>query len=198
MDITQYKFSNLPGLTSPFEPIVYDCPFSEQLGDPLIKWISDKADIRVQGGALKTKFYTGSERELPEHHILFDWIESILVEAVKDFSKWTNSAYNTSPESSKKFRVADYWGMYYDQGGGTVLHNHFPYSISFGYYLQAPEGSSPLIVEDHSIQVTEGRLIIFGGHQSHEVPDSEVSGRCMIAGNVVYLGVDSYDDMETE
>ena len=185
MDITQYKFSDLPGLTSPFEPIVYDCPFSEQLGDPLIKWISDKADIRVQGGALKTRFYTGSERELPEHHILFDWIESIIVEAVKDFSKWTNSAYHSSPESSKKFRVADYWGMYYDQGGGTVLHNHFPYPISFGYYLQAPEGSSPLIVEDHSIQVIEGRLIIFGGHQSHEVPDSEVSGRCMIAGNVV-------------
>ena len=143
-----------------FEPVIYDCPFSEQLGDPLIKWISDKADIRVQGGALKTKFYAGKERDLPEHHILFDWIESILVDAVADFSKWTNSAYNTSPESSKKFKVADYWGMYYDQGGGTVLHNHFPYSISFGYYLQAPEGSSPLIVEDRSIQVTEGLSLI--------------------------------------
>lgn len=198
MDISKLKYNKLPGLTSAFEPMIYDCPFSEQLGDPLIKWISDKADIRVQGGALKTRFYTGSERELPEHHILFDWIESIMVEAVKDFSKWTNSAYHSSPESSKKFRVADYWGMYYDQGGGTVLHNHFPYPISFGYYLQAPEGSSPLIVEDHSIQVIEGRLIIFGGHQSHEVPDSEVSGRCMIAGNVVYLGVDSYDNMETK
>tara|TARA_Y200000002_G_C22427863_1_gene556705 strand:- start:113 stop:709 length:597 start_codon:yes stop_codon:yes gene_type:complete len=198
MDISKLKYNKLPGLTSAFEPMIYDCPFSEQLRDPLIKWICDKADARVRDGALKTKFYTGSERELPEHHILFDWIESILVEAVEDLSKWTNSAYHSSPESSKKFRVADYWGMYYDQGGGTVLHNHFPYSISFGYYLQAPEGSSPLIVEDHSIQVTEGRLIIFGGHQSHEVPDSEVSGRCMIAGNVVYLGVDSYDDMETE
>ena len=198
MDISKLKYNKLPGLTSAFEPMIYDCPFSEQLRDPLIKWICDKADARVRDGALKTKFYTGSERELPEHHILFDWIESILVEAVEDLSKWTNSAYHSSPESSKKFRVADYWGMYYDQGGGTVLHNHFPYSISFGYYLQAPEGSSPLIVEDHSIQVTEGRLIIFGGHQSHEVPDSEVSGRCMIAGNVVYLGVDSYDNMETK
>ena len=65
---------------------------------------------------------------------------------------------------------------------------HFPYSISFGYYLCTPDGSSPLIIEGKEIQVTEGRLIIFGGHQSHEVPDSDISGRCMIAGNIAYTG----------
>lgn len=189
MNIDNLKYNKLPGLTSAFDPVIYNCPFSEQVRDPLIKWIQDKADVRVQGGGLKTKFYTGNERDLPEHHILFDWIESILVEAVYDMSRWTNSAYNESPESSKRFNIADYWGMNYDEGGGTILHNHFPYPISFGYYLKTPEGSSPLIIEGNPIQVTEGRLILFGGHQSHEVPDSEVSGRCMIAGNVLYLGV---------
>ena len=189
MDIRKLKYNKLPGLTSPFEPVIYDCPYSHQIGDPLFKWIQDKADVRVQGGGLKTKFFTGSERDLPEHHILFDWMESILVEAVQGMSRWTNSAYNESPESSKRFNIADYWGMYYDEGGGAILHNHFPYPISFGYYIKAPEGSSPLIVDGNSIQVVEGRLIIFGGHQSHEVPDSEVGGRCMIAGNILYLGV---------
>ena len=104
-------------------------------------------------------------------------------------SRWTNSAYNESPDSSKKFTVADYWGMYYDQGGGAVLHNHWPYPLSFGYYLRTPEGSSPLIIDDKSIQVVEGRLIIFAGHQSHEVPESEIRGRSMIAGNISYRGV---------
>jgi len=198
MDITQYKFSNLPGLTSPIEPVIYDCPYQDKIADPLLKWIYDNANIRVNGEALKTKFYTGKDRDIPEHTILIDWIESVLVEAVHEMSRWTNSAYNESPDSSKKFKVADYWGMYYDEGGGAVLHNHWPYPISFGYYLKAPEGSSPLVIDKQSIQVTEGRLIIFGGHQSHEVPDSEVGGRCMIAGNVVYLGVDSYDNMETK
>ena len=70
----------------------------------------------------------------------------------------------------------------------SPIHNHFPYSLSFGYYLCTPDGSSPLIIEGKEIQVTEGRLIIFGGHQSHEVPDSDISGRCMIAGNIAYTG----------
>ena len=189
MDISKLKYNRLPGLTSPFEPVICECPYSEQIGDPLIKWITDRANISVNGEALKTKFYNGSERDLPEHHILFDWIESILVESVHEMSRWTNSAYNESPESSKRFKIADYWGMSYPKGGGAVMHNHWPYSLSFGYYLNAPEGSSPLRVEGIDIQVTEGRLILFAGHQSHEVPDSEVSGRCMIAGNILYLGV---------
>ena len=189
MDITKLKYNNLPGLTSSFEPVILSCPFSEQIGEPLIEWIEEKANVRVQGGGLKTKFYTNKERDLPEHDILLDWIDSIMAESVEEMSRWTNSAYNESPESSRKFDIADYWGMNYDPGGGAILHNHWPYSISFGYYLRTPEGSSPLVIEGNPIQVTEGRLILFSGHQSHEVPDSEVSGRCMIAGNVLYRGV---------
>ena len=189
MDISKLKYNKLPGLTSAFEPVIYDCPYQDKIADPLLQWIYDRANVRVNGGALKTKFYTGNDRDTPEHTILIDWIESLVVEAVQGMSRWTNSAYNESPDSSKKFKLADYWGMYYDQGGGAVLHNHWPYPISFGYYLKTPEGSSPLIIDGESIQVTEGRLILFAGHQSHEVPEGEISGRCMIAGNISYKGV---------
>jgi len=179
-----------PGLTAPFEPLVYECPYHAQIEEILFNWIDSNAKTRVNGGARKTKFYTGNDRPLKAHDLLFDWIESVMVDAVEQFSKYTNSAYNESPEDTKKFKLADWWGMMYDEGGGTVLHNHFPYSISFGYYISAPEGSSPLVIEDQEIQVTEGRLILFGGHQSHEVPESKVPGRCMIAGNISYRGVD--------
>ena len=192
MDIRKHQlgYHELPGLTAPFEPLVYECPYHAQIEEILLNWIDSNADTRVNGGARKTKFYTGNDRPLKAHDILFDWIESVMVDAVYQFSKYTNSAYNESPEDTKKFKLADWWGMMYDEGGGTVLHNHFPYSISFGYYLSAPEGSSPLVIENQEIQVTEGRLILFGGHQSHEVPESKVSGRCMIAGNISYIGVD--------
>ena len=189
MDISKLKYNKLPGLTSAFEPVIYDCPYQDKIADPLLQWIYDRANVRVNGGALKTKFYTGNDRDTPEHTILIDWIESLVVEAVQGMSRGTNSAYNESPDSSKRFKLADYWGMYYDQGGGAVLHNHWPYPISFGYYLKTPEGSSPLIIDGESIQVTEGRLILFAGHQSHEVPECEISGRCMIAGNISYKGV---------
>ena len=192
MDIRKHQLSyhELPGLTSPFEPLVYQCPYHAQIEEILFNWIDSNAKTRVNGGARKTKFYTGNDRPLKAHDLLFDWIESVMVDAVEQFSKYTNSAYNESPEDTKKFKLADWWGMMYDEGGGTVLHNHFPYSISFGYYISAPEGSSPLVIEDQEIQVTEGRLILFGGHQSHEVPESKVPGRCMIAGNISYRGVD--------
>ena len=186
----QLNYNNLPGLTAPFDPLVYECPYHAQIEDILFNWVDGNAQTRVNGGARKTKFYTGKDRDLKAHEVLFNWIQGVLVDAVEEFSKFTNSAYNESPEETKRFKIADYWGMMYDDGGGTVLHNHFPYSLSFGYYISAPEGSSPLVIEGQEIQVTEGRLILFGGHQSHEVPESEVSGRCMIAGNISYKGVD--------
>ena len=99
MDISKLKYNKLPGLTSAFEPVIYDCPYSEQINDSLIEWVEDKAQVRVQGGALKTKFYTGNDRDTPEHTILIDWIESLVVEAVQGMSRWTNSAYNESPDS---------------------------------------------------------------------------------------------------
>ncbi len=178
----------LPGLTSPFDPQIYECPHHAMIQEILINWVTENAKTRVNGGALKTKFYNGNERDLRAHGLLFDWIVLTIKDAVDQFSRFTNSAYNESAEKTKVFKIADYWGMMYDVGGGTVLHNHFPYSISFGYYLCTPDGSSPLIIEGKEIQVTEGRLIIFGGHQSHEVPDSDISGRCMIAGNIAYTG----------
>ena len=185
----QLSYNQLPGLTSSFEPQVYECPYHASIHEILINWVVENAKTRVNGGALKTKFYSGNERDLRAHDILFDWIEETIVDAVDQLSRFPNSAYNESPEETRRFKLADYWGMMYDEGGGTVLHNHFPYSLSFGYYLCAPEGSSPLVIEEKEIQVSEGRLIVFGGHQSHEVPDSEVSGRCMIAGNIAYSGV---------
>ena len=178
----------LPGLTSPFDPQIYECPHHAMIQEILINWVTENAKTRVNGGALKTKFYNGNERDLRAHGLLFDWIVLTIKDAVDQFSRFTNSAYNESAEETKVFKIADYWGMMYDVGGVTVLHNHFPYSLSFGYYLCTPDGSSPLIIEGKEIQVTEGRLIIFGGHQSHEVPDSDISGRCMIAGNIAYTG----------
>ena len=83
MKISKLKYNKLPGLTSAFEPVIYDCPYSEQINDSLLKWVEDKAQVRVNGGALKTKFYSGNERDTGDHHILFDWIDSIIVEAVE-------------------------------------------------------------------------------------------------------------------
>ena len=189
-DIGDLDYNSLPGLTAPFEPLIYECPHHASIHEILIEWIDSTTEVTVNGGARRTRFYTGSDRPLRAHDVLFDWIESLLYDAVRRLAMYTNSAYNESPDETRIFKIADYWGMMYDEGGGAVLHNHFPYSLSFGYYLRVPEGSSPLIVEEYKIPVEEGRLVLWAAHQPHEVPDCEVGGRCMIAGNVSYAGVD--------
>ena len=154
----------------------------------MIDGVEKNATLRIgdDTGGFRTPPQSGYKRLITEHNLLFGWIESLLLESVKEFSKWTNSAYNVSPSDSKKFKISDYWGMVYRDGYGTVPHNHFPFALSFGYYLRTPEGCAPLIIDEQSIQVTEGRLIMFGGHQTHYVPDSDVGGRCMIAGDISY------------
>ena len=165
------KYNYLPGLTAPFEPQVYECPYHDLIQLPLIDWVEKNATLRIgdDTGCFRTPPQSGYKRLITEHNLLFGWIESLLLESVKEFSKWTNSAYNVSPSDSKKFKISDYWGMVYRDGYGTVPHNHFPFALSFGYYLRTPEGCAPLIIDEQSIQVTEGRLIMFGGHQTHYV-----------------------------
>ena len=182
------KYNHLPGLTAPFEPQVYECPYHDHIQLPLIDWVEEKASLMIGDDTkcFRTPPQSGDKRDITEHNVLFGWIESLIAESVYEFCKWTNSAYNVSPESCKKFKIADYWGMLYGDGYGTVPHNHFPFALSFGYYLRTPNGCAPLIIDEQSIQVTEGRLIVFGGHQTHYVPDSDISGRCMIAGDISY------------
>ncbi len=85
------------------------------------------------------------------------------------------------------FKLTHCWSCYYNKGDCVEKHNHFPYSISFCYYVQTPENSSPLIVGDDVINVKEGQVIFFPSNTFHSVPVSQVNGRCGIAGNVMYV-----------
>ena len=173
---------NLPRKTA--EPQIYECPFAEELKPHLMKWVQDEAHIEVQGKALRTENYFKPEtKELDK---LFEWIWEVLPEAVEVLGHWSNSFYFMTPREMRIFTLDQYWAMSYQKGGGTDEHTHFPYPISFGYYINVPEGSSPVIIEDEEISLTDGRLVVFMGHQRHWVPESEVDGRCMIAGDITY------------
>ena len=121
-------------------------------------------------------------KRITEHNII--WLD-IMFESVHEFSKWTNSAYNVS--HSKKFKISDYWGMVHGDGYGTVPHIIF-LCYHLDTILEHQMVVHHLIIDEQSIQVTEGRFIMFGGHQTHYVPDSDVGGRCMIAGDISYKG----------
>ena len=84
------------------------------------------------------------------------------------------------------FKISGCWAVIYNQGDGLVEHNHFPFPLSFCYYLRKPEQSSPLVLGGEEFDLKEGQLIFFEGRENHFVNPSLVNGRYVITGNILY------------
>ena len=87
------------------------------------------------------------------------------------------------------FKLVHCWSVFYNKGDCVEKHNHFPYSLSFCYYINTPEGSSPLIVDNEVVNVKEGQIVFFPSNTFHSVPTCDIDGRCGIAGNIMYLDI---------
>jgi len=85
-----------------------------------------------------------------------------------------------------EFKIAQCWGITYDKGQNVVKHNHFPYCLSFVYFIKVPRGSSPLIIEGKRIKAEESKLVMFHANQVHWCNKSNVDGRCCLVGNIRY------------
>ena len=85
-----------------------------------------------------------------------------------------------------EFKIAECWGILYDKGQSVIRHNHFPYCLSFVYFIKTPRGSTPLIMEGKRIKAEEGKLVMFHANQVHWCNKSNVDGRCCLVGNIRY------------
>ena len=92
--------------------------------------------------------------------------------------------YNFNIEA---FKLVHCWSVLYNKGDGVEKHNHYPYSLSFCYYVNVPNGSAPLIIEDEEVYPKEGEIIFFLGSTYHSVPCNNTDGRCALVGNVMYI-----------
>lgn len=163
---------------------------SDEINPGIMEWIKSDSHITLSTKAFRTSFYCTTSEGCPieELDILFDWIRSNVVFCANKLAEGSRSAYFDSPDWHRNFDIADYWGMWYDEGASAMEHNHWPYAMSFAYYVNCPEGSSPIIIEGSEVQVESGQLIIFAGHFSHKVEPCPVDNRFMIAGNIAYTG----------
>ncbi len=139
-------------------------------------------------------------RDIHEVNILLRWIGNSVPLAAHRFSNPNPSKYNyedylpLSDNGGGKynfninaFKLVHCWCVFYRKGDCVEPHNHFPYSLSFCYYIDTPEGSSPLIVDDEEINVKQGQVVFFPSNSFHSVPPCSVDGRCAIAGNIMYI-----------
>ena len=173
-----------------------DKEFNQRLYKTLPVWDSKP----VVGGGMKSNLDI-HRKGIEEVDIILRWIGSLIPEVSHMFSCPSDIKYEYNdyiPLSDHgggkynfnidSFKLVHCWSVLYNKGDGVEKHNHYPYSLSFCYYVNVPEGSSPLILEDNVIDVKEGEVIFFLGSAYHSVPSCDVDGRCVLVGNVLYVG----------
>ena len=85
-------------------------------------------------------------------------------------------------------KLVDLWGQVYRIGHHQSYHNHVHVDWAFVYYVNTPQGSSPIVFRNINIRIKPitGMMIIFPGHMEHYVPPNRGDGRSIVAGNLVY------------
>lgn len=163
---------------------------ADEINPGLMEWIKSDSNHVLATESRKTSFYCKTSEKCPveELDILFDWMRPNLVLCANKIAEGSRSAYFDSPDWHRNFDIADYWGMWYDEGAWAMDHNHWPYAMSFAYYVNCPERCSPIVIEEEEYEVESGQLIIFPGHLTHRVDPCPVDNRVMVAGNIAYTG----------
>ena len=130
--------------------------------DKLLSWVHE-------GILLSAAVFAGTNSNVPKIENHYDGGGNL----VKKFKK-------------DAFKIDQCWAVEYGKGGGVVPHNHFPYALSFVYYVKTPDGCSPLMLDDQTIKVNEGEVLFWNGNIELSVPPSNVEGRYVIVVNVLY------------
>jgi len=169
---------------------LFDYVYSAKINPQLYNVVCDNLiEEPVMGGGSKTPFNLHT-RGIKSVDTLLTWIRNIIPRAVFKFSQGGEDKREDSTQvvgfNVNSFDIDSCWGIHYNKGQRVVKHNHFPYTISFGYCINAPNNSSPFILEGEKINMIPGRLIMFLSHQYHGTLSSKVDGRCMIVGNILY------------
>ncbi len=113
-----------------------------------------------------------------------DWHE----EHIKEFKLIAEVARGIANEHSDTYdmKLTHLWGQLYNEGDFQESHDHVPHDYTFVFYVNTPEGSSPIVFDSsmEEIQPTSGMLLVFPGWVKHSVPKNKCEGRSIIAGNL--------------
>ena len=88
---------------------------------------------------------------------------------------------------------SDSWGVVYNKGDSIDPHRHDPAQFSFSYWVNVPEGSSPLVFTNSGVEIEpeEGKVVIFESRLLHHVPPCDCDGRIVLVGNYEKLSTNT-------
>jgi len=178
---------------------IFDYENASELNPKLYEIISNYNTEPVVGGGWKTDKDL-HHKSIEELTTLLTWIGGLVPLVSHKYSNPHDVEYDPrdyariSDEGGGKynfnidaFKLVHCWGITYNKGDGVEKHNHFPYALSFCYYVNLPDGSSPLILENEEIYPKEGQVIFFLSNSYHSVAPCSVDGRCAVVGNIMYI-----------
>ena len=153
----------------------------------LYKYITSnlREDPVMGGGSItnNTQLHNTSV-EIIDH--ILPWINHMLAETAYNMVNQGEDAGLVS-FNVNGLKILSLWGMYYMKDECVKSHCHFPYTLSFVYCVNAPEGSSPFCFDDgDTIHLKPGQMIVFHSHLYHHTLPNEVDHRCCLTGNALY------------
>ena len=164
------------------QPLILNYPKKRQNG-ALTKLLPNYFTGHLGGGGQRTNFDL-HKQGIKEVDELVTWIQSTLPQEGAHFARLKKGEKcNFNVEG---FNITHMWGIRYNKGDSVYSHNHFPFTVSLGYYVYTPKGCSPLKINNRKINVKAGQCIFFLGSSWHSIDPEPVGGRCLIAANILY------------
>jgi len=112
-----------------------------------------------------------------------DWHE----EHIPEFKLIADQALSIANQQSDTYdmEITHLWGQLYNEGDFQESHDHVPHDYTFVFYVNTPEGSSPIVFDAsmEELHPRPGSLLVFPGWVKHSVPKNKCEGRSIIAGN---------------
>ena len=160
----------------------YDYPYASKVKSKLYQEIEKDLQYPVMGGGYITSIYF-HKKGIKEVDLIVKWINNLVPRMASNFSQGGDDS-GKHVGFNNSFEIEELWGIIYNKGEGVVKHNHFPWCMSFCYFVNVPKKCVPFILEDKRIKPIEGRMIVFPSFLYHSAPPSKCEGRCVIAGNI--------------
>ena len=161
---------------------------NDKLNDIIINNIKDPSVRVIDKTIGRRTRWTLHHIEIKEVQLIVNWITHLTPQICQHFIRNPQRKDDIQDPGFNPYwlKIVEMWGLHYKKGESLNIHNHFPFTISFVYYVRLPQGSSPLIVENKKVKMEEGDCIFFLASDYHSVKYNKCDGRCTIVGNELY------------
>ena len=172
IDIEQYGFPDAKLYS-------YNYPKAEKLNPILHEIVIDLTEDSEHPNSMGALMSNPYDFTVKEFDIIVEYVKEVLG-SLKDAPH---------PYKSNPLKLVEVWGQYYKEGAYQISHYHVHSDWAFVYYINTPEGASPLVFDKSEKEgySTAGEVVIFPGWLIHHVPKNKGEGRSVLSGNLSYI-----------